>query len=304
MKILVRYAFIAVPILSVLLSACMFTGVENTGHIKLSKDDIKAVNTLSAEDALISEIRPDSVCNWQVGKPFLATSDRTEYIFTAPEANPYGKILRYRRSYPSTTPSGKNAFSIIFSDAEGREYLYTREGGNDFTSADIPMMLDIDLVARVDSLLRGRTVYPRTRFWQSPDNDDKIIAEQQLVPVVVERVEPHNAEYPCKLIFSSNDGKRGALFFNPDLNSSRSFSTQFAITDPRLSYPKIEPEKWAEIQKGRLLYGMTKQEVRLAVGNPDDIQLGHDYSKVIELWQYSDGTYLRFEDGLLVSFRR
>lgn len=295
---------IAVPLMAALLSSCMFTGVENTGHIKLSKEDLKAVNTLSPEDKIMAGMKPDSLQLWRQGKPFLATSDRVEYIFTAPPANPCGKILMFSRCFPSSTPSGRDAVTIVFNDAEGREYVYTREGTGKISASDIPMMLDLDLVSRVDSMLRGAIVYPRTRFWQSPENTETILSEQQLIPVIVDSVRPNTAEYPCRLVFHTEGGKHGALIFNPSPSSSRSFASQFTITDPKVSFPKIEPGKWRDIQNGRLSTGMTKQEARLALGNPDDIESGHDYSKVIEHWHYSDGTFLRFEDGVLVSFRR
>ena len=45
---------------------------------------------------------------------------------------------------------------------------------------------------------------------------------------------------------------------------------------------------------------MTKEECRLAKGNPSDLYGGHDYSKSMLIWVYPDATTLYFEDDLLV----
>ena len=49
--------------------------------------------------------------------------------------------------------------------------------------------------------------------------------------------------------------------------------------------------------------GMTKEECKLSLGNPTDVNSGHDWNSTIDFWQYPNGSYLRFQDGLLVSFR-
>ena len=48
---------------------------------------------------------------------------------------------------------------------------------------------------------------------------------------------------------------------------------------------------------------MTKEECKLSLGNPTDVNSGHDWNSTIDFWQYPNGSYLRFQDGLLVSFR-
>ena len=49
---------------------------------------------------------------------------------------------------------------------------------------------------------------------------------------------------------------------------------------------------------------MTKQECRLALGAPAQAESGRDFSKTIDIWTYANGIYLRFEDGILVDFRK
>jgi hypothetical protein len=48
---------------------------------------------------------------------------------------------------------------------------------------------------------------------------------------------------------------------------------------------------------------MTKEECRLSLGNPAEVDTGHDYSQTLDLWKYNDGTTLWFEDGILTRIR-
>lgn len=48
---------------------------------------------------------------------------------------------------------------------------------------------------------------------------------------------------------------------------------------------------------------MTKDEARLSLGAPKDVSQGHNSALLYELWQYPDGSYLMFCDGLLQRFK-
>lgn len=84
---------------------------------------------------------------------------------------------------------------------------------------------------------------------------------------------------------------------------SRTFPDLFSISDPKLRYPSIRPEVWTLITKGRVATGMTKDECKLALGNPSDVNSGHDWNQTLDLWRYDNGAWLQFQDGLLTSFR-
>ena len=75
------------------------------------------------------------------------------------------------------------------------------------------------------------------------------------------------------------------------------------MTDPKLDYPSVSQETWENICNGRVALGMTKDECRLALGNPSEVDAGHNWSSVIDVWGYRDGTFLQFQDGLLINFR-
>lgn len=289
-----------------LLSSCMFTGIENTGRIKLSKEDVEAANTVSEEDKLMAPLSDCKISEWRQDKPFYGASDRVRFIFTSAPDDPYGKTLFYSGCEKTSTPLGKEALNIMFRDSLDRVYIFQKETRADaeIGTADLPLLVDLDMVAKADSILSGRTLWSKSRLWESPDNLHNSIAGTKFTPVKVEKVIAGDADFPLRVLFTNPDGVAGSLVFNPSPKSSRSFSSQFSISDPRLSYKKITDDKWKDICHGRLSFGMTKQEARLSYGAPDEIESGHDYSKLIENWYYSNGAFLRFEDGLLVSFRK
>ena len=292
--------------MSMLFYSCMFTGIEHTGHIKLSKEDEMALKTVSSEDRLMEQLQDSSIEYWRVGKSFLGASERVGLIFVSAPDNPYGKTIFYKGYEHVTTPLGKDAINVLFEDSLGRTYIYQKEKLQDtpFFTSDLPMLIDMDLVEKAGKILNGKTLWPRTRFWDSPTDYNSAITATQLLPVEIISILPGTADFPLRAVFKDNEGRRGSLVFNPSPKSSRSFSSQFYIADPRESYKNITDEVWKEICNGRLSLGMTKQEARLSMGSPDEVESGHDYSKLIEIWRYSNGTFMRFEDGLLVYFRK
>ncbi|MDE6400707.1 MAG: hypothetical protein K2L68_07600, partial [Muribaculaceae bacterium] len=66
----------------------------------------------------------------------------------------------------------------------------------------------------------------------------------------------------------------------------------------------IEDDVWQLICSSKVRTGMTKDECRLALGNPKEVDSGHDYTQTLDLWHYSDGAVLWFEDGILTRFRK
>ncbi len=54
----------------------------------------------------------------------------------------------------------------------------------------------------------------------------------------------------------------------------------------------------------RVRAGMTRDECRLALGQPTDILRIPTNGGMQERWTYSDGIYLVFDDGFLTRYRR
>lgn len=55
---------------------------------------------------------------------------------------------------------------------------------------------------------------------------------------------------------------------------------------------------------GTVTEDMTRDECRLSLGAPDNIDRRAGYSVLREVWSYENGRYLIFEDGLLRSYRQ
>lgn len=39
-------------------------------------------------------------------------------------------------------------------------------------------------------------------------------------------------------------------------------------------------------------------------GESPEVTSGQDWNSILDIWEYPDGTFLSFKDGLLVNFRR
>lgn len=116
---------------------------------------------------------------------------------------------------------------------------------------------------------------------------------------------PGDMVFPLAVHFHDASSRPAMLLMNlPEASGSgvesRSFRNLFTLSDPKEKYPSILPEIWDAICDGHVRNGMTKDECRLAIGNPADSQSGHDWNSTIDIWSYPDGTFLRFQDGILV----
>lgn len=83
---------------------------------------------------------------------------------------------------------------------------------------------------------------------------------------------------------------------------TRTFERLF-FSATRRQYPEIKDEIWSLIVRSRVREGMTRQECRLALGQPDDVLRIPTYGGMSERWAYNDGIYLVFDDGYLTAYR-
>lgn len=293
---------LALPLL-IVLTACY--SVERTPVIRLSKDDIREVTERSAEDELMAPVSYENLQQWRRGKPFRPVLERASMLFPL-SGEPLGfRTLYFEGVDSALLPDGHQRLTLLFRDSVGNRFDYEHQGENTrgLNSASVPMLVDMDVVNRADSLLRGRSLWPRNAVWLDPTALTPVKA-QRFVEVNADSVVAGNEYFPCRLLFTDATGRRGCVLFDPSPSSSRSFSSQFFISNPRDRYRQITDERWAEVCAGRISAGMTKEEARLSLGAPRNVVTEPDYSKLIELWSYSDGVLLRFEDGILVSFRK
>ncbi|MDE7414272.1 MAG: hypothetical protein K2N05_10880 [Muribaculaceae bacterium] len=287
------------------------TGVESTKTIKYSKSDRKQLAP-SPEDLFISAIRPVLLKDWEKGRNFMISDRRAALVFEGmasayKEEELEGKEVAFAGIEERNTPGGiRNAF-ILFSDG-GRNYAYPTgktldDALSSISSIDIPMMVDLSIVAQYRKLLLGKQLWTRTPLWY--DKNGEKMKGRQFVPVKVWEVVPSNSGFQMRLTIIDENGEQAYMFMNvPNRGlESRTLPSLFYLNDPRLKHPSISDENWSLICNGLVQTGMTKEECKLSLGNPDDVNSGHDWNRTIDIWNYKNGSFLQFSDGLLTKFR-
>lgn len=309
-RITVAAFIIAAPLT---LTSC-FTGIESTKKITLSKEDKKNLQP-TAEEEFFRPVAPQPLADWKPGKKFIAADDRTALIFDQ-EGMPVdpmqtrmkGKILTFEGTGSRLAPDGGQNAIINFSDGVNTYKYNTAKHVDDamqqVTSGNIPMLIDSDMIESARSLLVGKKLWTRSPLWYDASGDR--ITGLKFVPVTVTEVIPGTIAFPLKVAFTDETGKKAwaLLNFGNSGTESRSFANVFSLSDIRQRYPQIEDEVWALICRGKVRAGMTKEECKLSLGNPSEVDQGHDYAQTLDLWHFPDGAVLWFEDGFLTRFRQ
>lgn len=297
------------PILAISLASC-FTGIESTKKIQLTRSDIKASGP-SPEQALMTSVSPIPLSGWKKGMEFVVIDPKIAILFSptySPDSLPEGSILRFGGISASAMPDGSDYARISWilpnqNSAFQNSGKKIEDALQSLYSDRLPMVVDRRMVSRTDSLLRGLSVWNKSRIAYSPSGER--ITALRFTEFKIDSVTPGSGFFPLK-VWSSFAGS--PIYFYMDFNStaaeSRPFEAIFSLEDPKLKYPSLPQGHWEAIREGRVVAGMTKDECLLSLGSPSDVNAGRDYSSTIDLWQYPDGTFLRFSDGILVSFRK
>lgn len=297
-----------------LFSASCSTGIESTKKIRMTKEDMKLM-AKSPEQKFAESIQGTPLREWTKGKRFMAMSDRTPYIFDPSGLDPNlsqqsmkGKTLTYIGLENHTNPDLQEECVILFSDGESTFRYRTGKtpeaAMTEIDSSKLPLLSDLELIDRWKEQINGNTLWTKSNLWYDETGDR--IAGLKFAKVKVLDVVPSTGDFPIMIRISDADGKEGNLQMNytSDLHDSRNFAAIFFLSDPKGKYPNISDEHWSLIQRGKVGEGMTKEECKLSIGNPDEVLSGHNRSQTMDIWQYSDGTYLMFTDGLLSNYRQ
>lgn len=298
--------------LALILSSCS-TGIESTKKIKMNKEDLKLM-AKSAEQTFSSDVAGSALSSWEVGKPFMAMSDRTLFIFQpsglsndeyATEIK--GKILRFAGMESQLTPGLSEECILLFSDGANTLRYSTGKSTEtalkEIDSSKLPLLSDLALIEAWKEKINGMTLWTRNSLWYDATGERK--DGRKFAKVKVLDVMPATGDFPIRVKIEDSDGVDAYLQMNytSDTHDSRDFAAIFFLNDPKAKYPQISDENWNLIQQGKVAIGMTKDECRLALGNPDDLNSGHSTFQTMDMWQYSNGTFLMFADGILTRFR-
>lgn len=291
-----------------------FTGIESTKKIKLTREVKKSKKT-SDEELFFNGIIGQTVGTLNEGHRFYVTDDRAILIFE-PEGIPLGvsmpeiggDTITFTGVEPRVDASGEIKLVLDFTDGSFKLPYNTGRpfdtGLDSFRTDQIPMIIDLDIVAQAKELLQGKKVWTKTLLWY--DKNGERINGRKFVPVTITDVEPGNMVFPLNVKILSNDSTVAWMWMNTGHSGteSRSFFHLFSLTDPHEKHPGITNEIWEKITNGDVTVGMTKDECRLALGLPSDLSSGHDYSQTLDMWSYENGIILWFEDGVLTRFRK
>lgn len=285
-----------------------FTGVESTPKITY-KEDKGQKNGLSEEEALAATFRAEPFALWENGKTFCVTSPRISLAMTG--ASPQtvmpqtGDTIVYTGRHTVTDLTGDEIVELLFTmPRTGSELAYrtnsTETALADRNMVEVPFTIDLTLVDNVRRVLKGKELFVKTNLWFTTDGT--AFNGRKFVKVTVSDVCPGNEVYPLKVVFNDENGNSQALFMSAATGSRwtpREFQSLFSFTNPRTNYPQITDGMWHNIINSKVATGMTKLEATLALGSPSSIDRGHNHTSAYERWNYSDGIYLIFEDGLL-----
>lgn len=299
---------LAVMLMSFLLSGC-FTGIESTP--KITVDDVKKEKVIvTAEQLFLDSVKGEPFRRWQRGKMFFVTDNKIRLIFgTTADQNDSlaGKMLEYDGYSILPTVTGEHAAELRFISDEGKNYSYrigvSLEELNARETVELPFAIEMTIVETVRKKMSGQKYYVLTSVWY--DTNDEISYGRKFIPVTIAEVMPGNNVYPVKLAIKDSECKEARLFMSVGrgYKSPRSFATLFSFSDPRLKYPDITDDVWKNIISGQVSIDMTREECRLSLGAPKEIDRRPGYNGVSELWLYENGAYLVFVDGLLREFR-
>lgn len=296
------------------LSPACSTGIESTKKIRMTKEDVRLM-AKTPEQNYAESIQGTPLSDWEPGRKFMAMSDRTLLIFE-PVAfdgdlsgtSIKGKILLYAGTDSHVSPDLKEECVILFSDGDRllryRTGKPTSEALRAIDSSRIPLMSDLTLIDQWKEKTVGSTFWTKSNLWYDADGDR--MQGLKFAKVKVTDLIPSTGDFPIKLKITGPSGEEGYLQMNytSDLHDSRNFADIFFLSNPKEKYPNITDEHWRLIQQGKVGEGMTKEECKLSIGNPDEVRAGHNRAQTMDIWQYSDGTYLMFTDGLLTNYRQ
>lgn len=289
-----------------------FTGVESTKAIT-QKDVEKAYagNKQNATSGI--EIKLDTFPRWENGKRFYVTDNNIKYIFStstqfiADTLALEGNTIAYDGYTMGISIDGRPIVNLYFKWNNITFQYNTNRTMDDIARhanrLEVPFLVDLDEVSRLREVLQGRSLFIKTPIWY--DKKGEMTNGRKYVNVTITDVLPGDKVFPYRIQFDDS-GRTAYVFMSyRDNYLHRSFDDLFSETDIRERYPSINSENWKRIVEGQIALNMTKEECRLSIGIPNNLERVPTYNGVKEYWYYSNGTYLIFdEEGLLTTFRR
>lgn len=297
---------LSVTVMLMVLTSC-FTGIESTPRIQAPRDDKSSGGRdVRREDTYLDDIVAEPFSAWRQGKRFFVSDERFTMLLGAstPSYRLEGTTVRYAGARQTSTITGARALSLSFITSQGDTIAYRTPT---LTPTDEPFLVDLDVVEKTRERLAGKQLWLETAVWR--DSSDATVSGRRFIPVRIAEIEPGTVTYPIRVRFATLDGatpSEGYMFMSTgpdDGRSRRRFGSLFSLSDPHERYPSISSEIWAHVIRGEVAPGMTRDQVRLSVGSPRDVDRpnGNGSSGVYrERWFYPNGLVVVFEEGIVV----
>ena len=302
----------AVLVAARLLMSCG-TGIEVTERVT-EKDVLKVINQVDNRPQLKTlDVFVDSVPAWKAGKRFWVADNQARLLFA--HSSDYdidtvslaGHVLTYKGFDTGGIYDNRNTVNLRFSDGKDAYIYRTGKTLDAFHPRfSIPMLIDLDMVDDVARQVKGKDFFIRTGIWYDCQSE-QMIDGRHFIKVHIDEVLPGNAVLALRVHFTAIDSGERAMVWMSDGASTmlgRDFDALFVEKDPRQDYPAVSDDNWERITRAQVALGMTKEECRLALGNPVRISENPDQGGLREFWYYDGGSYLFFIDGLLSQFRK
>ncbi len=273
-----------------------FTGIERTPSIK-DRGGSKINTTVTPEQKLLADVTPEPPAQWKMGKCFILAEGRPEVAFTPSTVARLlvaGDTLRFHGFDGRIRLSGDSVTDVTLLSPGGDLLSWRIERPVSVIEASdelkLPFLIDADLVKQAKSRLEGLKVYNLRA-----NKSGRKFSEMTILDVM-----PGDAEFPLKVIA---DTDTLPMVVNSRSASARTFSNYFSLENPRKNHSDISDKNWQLICSGKIALEMTREECRLALGSPSEVERTAAYNGIIERWSYENGAILYFTDGLLTRFR-
>ena len=235
-----------------------------------------------------------------------ASFNRVWSILASNKFRPYHKFQNRDYTIVGTYETWENDFLVIEDEKDQRYKMLFN-----FSDEEIPTfpsyILFNDLLKETKSMV-GQTIWLNNTldfrgFYSFADYDFK-----RFEAVTVMDIHPfqnRNYDYPIWLKIQAKNGLDGFVRFNGD-EERVGIQDHYYTTDPL-------PKEWGkdrltQIKQNKIELGMSQRQVRLSIGNPDELNHTSSRHGVAEQWVYGkemgNRVYYQFSNGNLMFINR
>jgi len=247
-------------------------------------------------------------------RPIGSWVDKKFIFLPGPKASEGSQYEDFTSKLIRKNFQGKIIKVISVSEFGGRTHLEfeVEETGERHRARTLPNKETIKGLALVEDLENARREWGGKMLWcrqimlATYDEGNDLAGNIQIKryeAVKVIDVQPGwDEEKPVRFLLETADGKHGFLDINlsgtnvfNEVRHLHRFENSFFIEDPKKLY-KWSSETWRMIETGRILAGMTMEQVKMSWGEPEKITR----TETAENWIYQTGTLI-FKKGVLVA---